>query len=415
MNTQVVGMERKPIAIVGAGPTGATLGLLLAERGLPVVLIEASRNFRRVFRGEGLMPSGLEALEQMGLSELVRQVPNQTIGSWEFVIEGRSIFSVDEPMGNDRPCTLVAQPQLLEAVIDRAKALPNFRFISGETVQSLIVADDRISGCSLSNGETIETALVIGCDGRSSAIRKLSGLTLNEATKPFNVVWFKLPDTDLIPQSNPFTIFVKGEAVFSLFRSSEALIQVGWSVQNEDWKSVTDWPQTLAAASPPWLADYFQSQDVMEAIPDRPLCLTVTVGHAPQWSKQGCLLLGDAAHPMSPIRAQGINMALRDAIVATNYLVEAWRSADQAADDASLTTIFDRVLLQIQADRAPEIREIQSLQAQEAADGMKLHKSAALRNLVKTLAPIVGIALREKWKLRQRKLRSGTAIVRLTV
>ena len=152
-------MERKPIAIVGAGPTGATLGLLLAQRGLPVVLIEASRNFQRVFRGEGLMPSGLDALEQMGLSELVRQVPNQTIGSWEFVIEGRSIFSVDEPMGNDRPCTLVAQPQFLEAVIDRAKAFPNFRFISGETVQSLIVEDDRISGCSLSNARPLKPRL----------------------------------------------------------------------------------------------------------------------------------------------------------------------------------------------------------------------------------------------------------------
>ncbi len=405
-----VGMNTKPIAIVGAGPTGATLGLLLAERGLPVVVIEASRNFRRVFRGEGLMPSGLEALGQMGLSELVEQVPNQTIGSWEFVIEGRSIFSVDEPMGNNLPCTLVAQPQLLEAVIDRAKAFPNFRFISGETVQSLITENDRISGCTLSNGEMIQTALVIGCDGRSSAIRKLSGLTLNQDTKPFNVVWFKLPDTDLIPQSNPFTIFVKGEAVFSLFRSSEGLIQVGWSVQNEDWKSVTDWSETLALASPPWLADYFRSQNVVEAITDRPLCLTVTVGHAPQWSTPGCLLLGDAAHPMSPIRAQGINMALRDAIVAANYLVEAWRSAE----DQSLISIFDRALLQIQADREPEIHQIQSLQAQEAADGMKLHRSAALRNLVKTLAPIVGIALREKWKLRQRKLRSGVAVVKLS-
>ena len=270
--------------------------------------------------------------------------------------------------------------------------------------------NDRVSGCTLSNGETIQTALVIGCDGRSSAIRKLSGLTLNQDSKPFNVVWFKLPDTDAIPQSNPFTIFVKGEAVFSLFRSSEGLIQVGWSVQNEDWKSVTDWSEMLAEASPPWLASYFRSPNVVEVLPDHPLCLTVTVGHAPQWSTQGCLILGDAAHPMSPIRAQGVNMALRDAIVATNYLVEAWRSADQ-----SLITIFDRALLQIQADREPEIRKIQSLQAQEAADGMKLHRSAALRNLVKTLAPIVGIALREKWKLRQRKLRSGTTIVRLKV
>ena len=404
-------MNRKPIAIVGAGPTGATLGLLLAEQGLPVVVIEASRNFRRVFRGEGLMPSGLEALGQMGLSQLVEQVPNQTIGSWEFVIEGRSIFSVDEPMGNDVPCTLVAQPQLLEAVIDRAKAFPNFRFISGETVQSLMTENDRVSGCTLSNGETIQTALVIGCDGRSSVIRKLSGLTLNAEAKPFNVVWFKLPDTDLIPKSNPFTIFVKGDAVFSLFRSSEGLIQVGWSVQNEDWKSVTDWSETLAEASPSWLASYFRSPNIVEALPDRPLCLTVTVGHAPQWSTQGCLILGDAAHPMSPIRAQGINMALRDAIVAANYLVEAWRSAE----DQSLITIFDRALVQIQTDRQPEIWKIQALQAQEAADGMKLHRSSVLRNLVKTLAPIVGIGLREKWKLRQRKLRSGTTIVRLTV
>jgi 2-polyprenyl-6-methoxyphenol hydroxylase-like FAD-dependent oxidoreductase len=63
------------VVIVGAGPTGATLALLLAKRGIAVKLIEASRNFRRVFRGEGLMPSGLDALEQMGLrhSWLARQ------------------------------------------------------------------------------------------------------------------------------------------------------------------------------------------------------------------------------------------------------------------------------------------------------------------------------------------------------
>ena len=98
-------------------------------------------------------------------------------------------------MGNNLPCTLVAQPQLLEAVIDRAKALPNFRFISGETVQSLTMQNDRVSGCTLSNGETIQTALVIGCDGRSSAIRKLSGLTLNQDSKPFNVKFSGLINT----------------------------------------------------------------------------------------------------------------------------------------------------------------------------------------------------------------------------
>jgi len=61
--------------VVGAGPTGATLALLLVQRGIAVKLIEASRNFRRVFRGEGLMPSGLDALEQMGLSSVLERIP----------------------------------------------------------------------------------------------------------------------------------------------------------------------------------------------------------------------------------------------------------------------------------------------------------------------------------------------------
>jgi 2-polyprenyl-6-methoxyphenol hydroxylase-like FAD-dependent oxidoreductase len=497
-------MQPKPIAVVGAGPTGAMLGLLLAQRGIPVVLIEASRNFRRVFRGEGLMPSGLEALAQMGLLELLTQesnpasnpasnpLPNQPIGSWEFVIEDRSIFSVDEPMGNDRPCTLVAQPQLLESVIDRAKAYPNFRFISGETVQSLtfeplinseptelgdVVGESivggtdhlgmnskahsqnplkwvqdvfisvlqsfmglsyeprnsfrggsatkqgagdrsaRVSGCVLSSGETLETSLVIGCDGRTSAVRRLADLPLAESSKPFNILWFKLPDTDRIPSSNPFTVFVKGDAVFSVFRSSEGVIQVGWTVQNDDWKAVTDWSETLAAASPPWLAEYFRSKEIVETIADRPVLLTVTVGNAPQWSRPGCLLLGDAAHPMSPIRAQGINMALRDAIVATNHLVKAWNSGTPPTPNSGGfdSERLDQALVQIQADRDPEIRRIQTLQAQEAADGAKLHHSAALRQLIKALAPAIGIALKQKWLLRQRELRSGVTEVKLEV
>ena len=54
------------IIIVGAGPTGATLALLLAQRGIAVTLVEAARSFRRLFRGEALMPSGLAAFNANG-------------------------------------------------------------------------------------------------------------------------------------------------------------------------------------------------------------------------------------------------------------------------------------------------------------------------------------------------------------
>ena len=54
-----------------------------------------------------------------------------------------------------------------------------------------------------------------------------------------------------------------------------------------------------------------------------PFLLDVVCGRAARWSVPGMLLLGDAAHTMSPVGAQGINMALRDAVVAANHLCEA--------------------------------------------------------------------------------------------
>ena len=48
------------VVIVGGGPTGAALSLLLVKRGIPTTLIEAAKDAYRVFRGEGLMPSGLD-------------------------------------------------------------------------------------------------------------------------------------------------------------------------------------------------------------------------------------------------------------------------------------------------------------------------------------------------------------------
>ncbi|MGL5880180.1 MAG: FAD-dependent monooxygenase, partial [Xenococcaceae cyanobacterium] len=80
------------VIIVGAGPAGATLALIFAQRGIRVKLIEASRNFRRVFRGEGLMPSGLDAIEQMGLSDLLESIPHRPLTAWEFLIDNRSLF-----------------------------------------------------------------------------------------------------------------------------------------------------------------------------------------------------------------------------------------------------------------------------------------------------------------------------------
>jgi 2-polyprenyl-6-methoxyphenol hydroxylase-like FAD-dependent oxidoreductase len=396
------------VVIVGAGPTGATLALLLVKRGIAVKLIESSRNFRRVFRGEGLMPSGLDALEQMGLSSVLESIPHRPLDAWEVLIENRFLFRVDEPIEpGGKPCTLVSQPAFLEAVIDQASTYPNFEFVPGSPVQDLLWSDRRVSGVKLGDDRSICANLVIGADGRNSVVRQRANLPLEQQSGSFDILWFKLADSPRFESENVFYSIVRDRHAFGLFRSSEGNLQVGWALHEDapiDWKQA-DWSEILAEASPPWLAEHIRTH--AETI-ERPVLLSVVVGRCPRWDAPGLLLLGDAVHPMSPIRAQGINMALRDVIVAANHLVPLLR--DGATDAA-----IDAVLPQIQTEREPEIIRAQQLQSQEAAQAELLRKSALLRWAASQLAPLLGKRVRHSWLQRQRQLRQGVTQIQLTV
>ncbi|MBG1244996.1 FAD-dependent monooxygenase [Nostoc sp. NZL] len=396
------------VVIVGAGPTGATLALLLVKRGIAVKLIEASRNFRRVFRGEGLMPSGLDALEQMGLSPMLERIPHRPLDAWQFIINKRSLFRVEEPMELGGKCTmLVSQPALLEALIQEASTYPNFELVQSEPVQDLLWSESRVSGVKLGDNRTISADLVIGADGRNSIVRQRANLTLEQQSQSFNILWFKLADSPRFESENVFYSIVNGRHAFGLFRDTEGNLQVGWSLYEGspmDWKQV-NWAEMFASVSPPWLAEHFQEN--AESI-ERPVLLSVVVGRCPRWSVPGLLLLGDAAHPMSPIRAQGINMALRDVIVATNYLVPLLRQGAEYAD-------IDAILPQIQAEREPEIVRSQQLQSEEAAQAERLTKSPPMQWAVSKLAPLISRPVRQSWLKRQRQLRQGVSQIQLTV
>jgi 2-polyprenyl-6-methoxyphenol hydroxylase-like FAD-dependent oxidoreductase len=396
------------VVIVGAGPTGATLALVLVQRGIAVKLIEASRNFRRVFRGEGLMPSGLDALEQMGLSSVLERIPHRSLDAWEFLIDNRFLFRVDEPMEpGGKPCTLVSQPALLEALIDEASIYPNFEFVQSTPVQDLLWSEQRISGVKLGDDRSIAADLIVGADGRNSIVRQRANLALEQQSQHFDILWFKLADSPRFEAENVFYSILHGRHGFGLFRGSEGNLQVGWALHEDapiDWKQV-DWSEMLASASPPWLAEHLRTH--AETI-ERPVLLSVVVGRCPRWYTPGLLLLGDAAHPMSPIRAQGINMALRDVIVAANHLVP-------LLHEGSGHAAIDAALPQIQAEREPEIIRAQQLQSEEAAQAELLGKSSLMRWAASQLAPLLRKRVRRSWLDRQRELRQGVTQIQLTV
>ena len=396
------------VVIVGSGPTGAALALLLVKRGIAVTLVEAAKDAYRVFRGEGLMPSGLDAIAQMGLSTMLEGVPHRQIDAWEFVVGDRQLFRVDEPMGSNRPCTLVSQPPLLETLISEAQLHPEFEFIPGVPVKDLLYSNDRITGVKLGDGREIPAALVIGTDGRNSVVRQRAELELVKQQNSIDVLWFKLAAHPRFVADNVFYSILNGGSGFSVFHGAESgKLHLAWVLSADDKtdRKHTGWAETFASRSPAWMAEHFRNcADTIES----PMRLSVVVGRCPRWHRPGIILLGDAAHPMSPVRAQGINMAFRDVIVAANHLVPLLKAGANSED-------IDLALSRIQAEREPEIIRAQELQAQEAWKGEQLRKNGLLRLLMMQAAPFLGEKIKQFWVKGQYELRQGVTEVKLLV
>ncbi len=405
------------VVVVGAGPAGASLALALARTGIATTLVEAASNFDRELRGEALMPSGLEALGALGLAPIDAAVPQRALAGWAVAVQGRLLFELDEPLGaSDEPaCTLVNQTAWLERLLCPAARPSSLTLLTGQPVKQLLRDDSsagRVSGVTLATGEQLQADLVVACDGRGSLLRRQAGLALIGQDSPIDVLWFRYAETPTAPPlAGRFYTLVGDEGIGSLFCNASGGVQLGWVIDHRaptPVRSAAEWSARLASQAPPPLASWLLANaDYVTA----PVRLSVQVGMAERWWQPGLLLLGDAAHPMSPVRAQGINGALRDAAVAARQLIElaqplaSGASPPPAAIDASLAAI--------EAERRPEVSQLQILQAEEMRRGELLRQTPALRCLLAATAPLLGGLIGRRWRSQQLQLRQG--INRLTV
>jgi 2-polyprenyl-6-methoxyphenol hydroxylase-like FAD-dependent oxidoreductase len=407
------------IVIVGAGPAGASLALRLARSGQPVTLVEASplERLDRQFRGEALMPHGLAALKAMGLLPLPATVPQRPLAGWRFVLDQRQLFQLAEPLEASPAavaCTLISQPALLRQWLQELEGLPAAQVLLGVRVSGLLRRDGRVRGVELADGRTLEAPLVVAADGRGSRLRQQAELTLRRAGSPIDLLWFRLDGHDPSPLGGCFTTVVGPTGLFSAFDSASGGVQLGWVVDRQPGDrgsahspaegGATPWAERFAALSPPPLAAWLRaSADALQ----EPVPLRVEVGQAERWWRPGLLLLGDAAHPMSPVRAQGINLALRDACSAAEELLAALAPAMGA--EASLDRALDGALARIEERRRPESETLQRLQAEETRRGTLLRQNGGLRHTLALAAPWLGPLVARRWRQQQTPLRLGIA------
>jgi len=115
------------VVIVGAGPAGMALAYLLARRGVGVTVLETHHDFARVFRGEVLQRSGIDAFRQMGLGEPFDSLPHIEVQFIEIYSRGRLAFRSGADVFGRGLMRQVSQPALLQMLADEAGRHPSFR------------------------------------------------------------------------------------------------------------------------------------------------------------------------------------------------------------------------------------------------------------------------------------------------
>lgn len=319
-------VQQTTCCIVGGGPAGVLLALLLARQGIEVMLLEAHKDFDRDFRGDTIHPSVMEIMEELGLAERLLQLPHSKMRKLTIQANNQqsAAFSADFSRLKTRYPYIMVLPQVkfLEFITEEAKKYPNFQLVLGANVQELIKEDGEIRGVRYrghGGWHEIRSQLTVGADGRHSKLRQLVGFEAIETSPPMDVLWFRLPRKSDEAEGLNGRIG-KGHIVAMLDRSDTW--QIAYVIPKGGYQKLR--AEGLAALRESIAEVVPELSDRVAQLKDwsQIAFLSVESTRLKRWYRPGLLLIGDAAHVMSPVGGVGINYAIQDAVVAANVLSE---------------------------------------------------------------------------------------------
>jgi 2-polyprenyl-6-methoxyphenol hydroxylase-like FAD-dependent oxidoreductase len=316
--------ERVSACVVGGGPAGLMLGLLLAKRGADVLVLEGHADFEREFRGEVLQPSTAHLLDELGLLEYVRAQPHSLLEAGKIRLRGAEVgeFSFARIAPRYPYAIWMPQPVFLAALLRKGETLPSFRCWMGAKVTALLEEEGRVVGVrGLRHGKDpfeVRADVVVGADGRHSAVARLGGFTAEYEHHDFDVVWFTIEQPP--GWSSTFYVSLGDEVRGLMLPKYPHHVQAGIVLPTGEWRR---WRRDGVAAVAervrrfdPIFAGFADSlRDFTPFFPLEGLIRLID-----DWARDGLLLIGDAAHTMSPAGAIGVNVAIATAAVAAQEL-----------------------------------------------------------------------------------------------